>query len=331
MDMSTPNPSILVGVLSGVGANLLWGLAFLMPVLLPDSDSVALALGRYLVYGLVSVGIALATRGAGMRGLDRGVWLTAALFAFAGHLGYYFFLVQGITHTGAPITTVIIGTLPVTVAVTGNLVRREFPFSRLLLPLGFIVVGLVLVNLVEVDWDTALGDRSGLNWAIGIGSALVALALWTSYAVANASFLRRHPEISPTGWSTLMGVCTLGLSLLALPVAALSGGVRVGSGDALLPLVAGSAVLGVLVSWVGTVLWNRSSGLVPISIAGQLVVIQVVAGLVYVFAWDGRVPPLPELAGIALIIGGVLLAIQRTRRTAPPKEGSLVDEAELTS
>jgi|SRR5215475_5127750 len=326
--MRTQTPSPLIGVLCGVGANLFWGLAFLMPLLLPDSDAVALALGRYLVFGLVSVGIMILVRGAGMRGLGRRVWLTALVFAFAGHLGYYFFLVQGIVHAGAPITTVILGTLPVTVALTGNWVRKEFPFSRLLTPLGLITIGLVLVNLVERDWGSAFSGRSGVNWVIGIASALAALGLWTSYAVANANFLRRHPEISSANWSTVMGVGTLVLSSVALPIAAVSGGVNIDGGGAILPLLIGSLVLGVLVSWVGTVLWNRSSGSVPISIAGQLVVIQVIAGLAYVFIWYGRVPPLLELVGILLIIGGVLLAIQRTRRTPPAAEAQLADNAD---
>ncbi len=324
-------PSLLIGVLCGVSANLIWGLAFLMPVLLPDADAVTLALGRYLVFGLVSLSIVIFTRGAGMRGLDRRIWFTGLAFAFAGHVGYYFFLVQGIRHTGAPITTVIIGTLPVTVAVTGNWVRKEFPFSRLLIPLGFITVGLVLVNLMEVDWDTALSGHDGTTWAIGLASALTALCLWTWYAVSNAAFLRRHPEIQPSTWSTLMGVCNLALSLLALPIAAMSGGVHIGGADSFVPLLIGSVVLGFLVSWVGTVLWNRSSGLVPISIAGQLVVIQVISGLIYVFTWDGRMPPPLELAGIALLIGGVLLALRRTRTTPPATEAKLTEKAEVSS
>ena len=71
--------------------------------------------------------------------------------------------------------------------------------------------------------------------------------------------------------------------------------------------------LGVLVSWVGTVLWNHASGSVPISIAGQIAVVQTIAGLIYNFILSRQIPPLLELLGIALLIGGVLLAIQRTR------------------
>jgi drug/metabolite transporter (DMT)-like permease len=56
----------------------------------------------------------------------------------------------------------------------------------------------------------------------------------------------------------------------------------------------------------------------------------VIAGLIYVFAWDGRMPPPLELAGIALIIGGVLVAIQRSRGTQPAVEAQLADKAEMT-
>lgn len=322
--------SVVTGVLCGVIANLIWGLAFVIPVMVPASDGVELALGRYLFFGVVSLGIVIFTRGAGTRGLDRRVWLTALIFAFAGHLGYYFFLVEGVIHVGSPVTTVIIGTMPVSVALTGNWARKEFPFSRLLLPLGSITAGLILVNVTEFDWRTASSGHSALNWVIGIASALMALGLWTWYAVANARFLRSHPEISSYNWSTLMGICTLVLSLFALPAASVSGEIHIGRGSAIFPILIGSLVLGVLVSWVGTVLWNRSSGSVPISIAGQLTVVEIIAGLVYVFVWTRRVPSLVELAGIALLIGGVLLAIQRTR-SSPVAEAELTGEAEMIS
>lgn len=303
----------LIGILCGLSANLIWGLAFLIPVLLPDSDSVALALGRYVVFGVLSAGILVARRGSGVYGLGWPVWGTALAFAFAGHLGYYFFLVQGIIHAGAPITTAIIATLPVSVALTGNWIRKEVQFSSLLVPLGFIVVGLILINLMEVDWTSAMGSRSGWNWVLGIASALAALFLWTYYAVANAGFLRKHPEIKSSTWSTMMGLCALALSLVALPVAVGAGAVQFGGVDKIFPLVLGALVLGVLVSWVGTVLWNRASGSVPISIAGQITVVQTIAGLIYVFAWSRRMPPPLEVLGITLLVSGVLLAIQRTR------------------
>ncbi len=314
--MLTRGSTLAVGTLYGVSANLLWGLAFLVPVLLPASSSVAITVGRYLFYGVVSAGIVACTRGAGLRGLDRRVWATALVFAFAGNLGYYFFMVQGLVHAGAPATTVIIGTLPVTMALYGNWRRREFPFRRLLLPLGLIAAGLALVNLTEIDWRGVGGGRSLPAQALGITSALTALGLWTWFGVANAGFLKAHPEVSSGAWSTLVGVGTLVLVVVAAPALALTGGLTASAGGPTGGLVAGSLLLGVVVSWGGTLLWNRASGLLPVSVAGQLIVFETIFGLTYVFVARARVPPLTEVVGILVLITGVLIGIRRTRAQA---------------
>ncbi|GEA81904.1 hypothetical protein [Cellulomonas uda] len=47
-------------------------------------------------------------------------------------------------------------------------------------------------------------------------------------------------------------------------------------------------------------------------------VVQVCAGLTYVFVWEGRVPPALELAGFALVVVGVLTVIDRARRAPVP-------------
>ncbi|MBD7998100.1 MULTISPECIES: DMT family transporter [Oerskovia] len=305
-----------VGALCGIGANLIWGLAFLVPVALPEADSISLALGRYLCFGAISVGILAIGGRRRLSGLDLRAWSTALLFAFTGHFGYYLLLVQGIRWAGAPITTVIIGMLPVSVAIAGNLLRREFAFARLVFPLVCLSLGLSLVYLMELDWQSDVSGRSGNDWAAGIASAVGALALWTSYAVSNAQFVRRNPQISSMTWSTMMGAGAFVLALAALPFAARTGSVGHQGADGVPSLIIASVVLGGLVSWAGTALWNRSSGLLPISVAGQLTVIQVVAGLTYVFVWERRIPPVLELLGFALIVVGVLDAIRRTR-TAP--------------
>ncbi|WP_163275512.1 DMT family transporter [Cellulomonas iranensis] len=317
--MTTRSAGPWVGVLCGVGANLVWGLAFLVPVVLPGVPSLALALGRYLCFGAVSVVLLAVTWRTALAGVGAHAWRTAAVFSVTGHLGYYALLVQAIRWAGAPIATVIIGLLPVSIALTGNWVRRELPFARLVLPLALIVCGLTLVYVVELDWQSVVQGRSGADWALGIGAAVGALVLWTSYAVRNAQFLREHPHVSSTTWSTMMGVCTFGLSLVATPLVLASGAVRVDAADQVGPLVLASLLLGVVVSWFGTVLWSRSSALTPISLAGQLAVVQVCAGLAYVFAWEGRLPPPLELGGFVLVVAGVVTVIRRARTVpAPP-------------
>ncbi|MCK2236334.1 MULTISPECIES: DMT family transporter [unclassified Crossiella] len=303
----------LAGIGLGIGANLIWGLAFLVPVLLPEFSPVAVTLGRYVCYGLLSVALIVFT-GTRLRGHSWPVWRSCLLFAVTGNVGYYFLLVQGIALVGAPVVAVIIGTLPVTVAVYGNLRRREFPFRRLALPVGVILAGLVAVNLSEIDWS-GLGGRSLGAQLLGVGCAVLALAMWTWFGVANAHFLRTNPQVGSADWSTLIGIATLGLSVLAAPLLLVTGD-AIGRGigaDSLWYLLLGSLVLGVLVSWGGTLLWNQASSRLPVSVAGQLIVFETISGLVYVFLASGKTPPLLGVAGMAVVLVGVLIGIRQAR------------------
>jgi drug/metabolite transporter (DMT)-like permease len=166
---------------------------------------------------------------------------------------------------------------------------------------------------MEVDWSGA-GEHSLTSQLLGVGCALLALALWTWYGVANSTFLKANPGITSAEWSTLMGVATLALS--AVGALSLLGRDVAEAGANPWRLVVGSLVLGLVVSWSGTLLWNRASSLLPVSIAGQLIVLQAISGLSYVYLAKGRVPPLLELAGIALVVAGVLIALRR-RPVAP--------------
>nr|BFE99089.1 hypothetical protein GCM10020241_07650 [Streptoalloteichus tenebrarius] len=247
----------------GIAANMTWGLAFLVPVLLAEFNPVAITVGRYLCYGLLSLVIALVT-GNRLR-YPRAVWGRAVLFAVTGNIGYYFLVVQGVELVGAPVVAVIIGTLPVTVALYGNWSHRDVPFRLLALPLVLIACGLVVVNAVEVDWS-GVGTRSLPAQLLGVACALAALALWTWFGVANSTFLKANPGISSAEWSTVIGVVTLALSLVVTPVLLSGRGVAAAGSAADLawwPLVVGSVVLGLLVSWGGTLLWNRALAAPP--------------------------------------------------------------------
>ncbi|HQV16220.1 MAG TPA: EamA family transporter, partial [Denitromonas sp.] len=68
-----------------------------------------------------------------------------------------------------------------------------------------------------------------------------------------------------------------------------------------------------LASWLGTLLWNRASHLLPAALAGQLIVFETMAALVYGFIWYGRWPSLAEMGGIALLLAGVVLAMRAFR------------------
>lgn len=68
--------------------------------------------------------------------------------------------------------------------------------------------------------------------------------------------------------------------------------------------------IGLFASWLGTLCWNEASQRLPTAIVGQLIVFETLAALAYAFALRGAAPPLVTLAGIALLIFGVIWALR---------------------
>ena len=316
-----------IGVLLGLGAGLLWGTVFVAPQLLPSFGPVEVALGRYFLYGVFSAGLLVAwgLQRSGRKSLlatGKKAWPVALAFAFSGNVGMYLLLVLGIRLAGAPVATALIGTVPVTVAVAGNLLEREFPWRRLALPLALILPGLLAINLA----GAGPGAPSGGGRLLGLLCVLGTVGLWTFYGVANARFLRANPSVSGLAWSTMVGVATLALVVLAVPLVALLDPGAVGfrqlvhPGARLAWFVAVSAFLGVVVSWGGTLLWNGASARLPTSLAGQLVGSEILAGLFYVFVANGRLPSILELGGILAVVSGVAIGIRRAGAPSPGAE-----------
>src|SRR5215471_7313747 len=91
--------SAAAGIGAGITAGLVWGLAFLMPVLLGGWNPVIVTIGRYLAYGLVSAAL-FTLGGQGMRALAHQHWRPALAFAIAGNAGYYLLLVTALRAAG---------------------------------------------------------------------------------------------------------------------------------------------------------------------------------------------------------------------------------------
>ena len=250
-------------------------------------------------------------------------WRTALAFALAGNAVYYLLLVIGIKAAGAPLTDMVIGAIPVVVAVTGNVLAPaggpagdRVPWRRLALPLALVTAGLALVSALELAGVHAYLAASPAEKAAGLLAACAAVVLWTWYALANARFLARHDTVSPAGWSTAVGVATGAVALAGLPAAALAGQLSTPSSAHPGParLVAGVVFLGVVVSWAGTWLWNLASSRLSPAVAGLLVNLETVSGFGYVYAVRQHWPPAGQLAGLALVLAGVSLTLTVSRR-----------------
>src|SRR5207248_11234209 len=91
--------------------------------------------------------------GGGPRRVLREHWRTALAFALAGNAVYYLLLVIGVRAAGAPLTDMVIGAIPVVVAVTGNVLAPAgdgVSWRRLALPLALVTAGLALVSALEI-------------------------------------------------------------------------------------------------------------------------------------------------------------------------------------
>lgn len=311
--------SVMVGLGAGTAAGLIWGLAFLVPVLLQGWTAVTVTAGRYLAYGALSLALVV-LGGGGVRELARRHWRPALTFAVTGNVGYYLLLVLAIQAVGAPVADIVIGCIPLTLALVGNALSHVYAWRQLALPVVLVVAGLAIVNVLELTGSEAAQQASVAVKVLGLLAAFAAVAVWTWYGLANAAFLGRHPEVSHAGWSTVVGLGTGVVTVLALPLAAATGQLGRVTADApgVAGLVVASLVLGVLVSWVATVLWNMASARLTTTAAGMLINVETISGYAYVYAARMQWPPLGQVLGFALILAGVLIVV-RLPRGIPPQ------------
>jgi len=319
---------MIPGVLFALAAGLMWGLVFLLPQILPEYPALLLAVGRYLAFGLIALALAWFDR-ARLRQLTRADWIEALKLAAIGNLLYYLFLAAAIQRAGGPLPTMIIGALPVVIAIVANLRnwRRDgrVPWLRLAPSLALIALGIAFVNHAEVAHLRAAGAFDLGTYAFGAALAIGAVVCWTWYPIRNADWLRAHADRSPRTWATAQGVATLPLALVGLAVYLALAGAGVGVDpawvDATAPL---SLVLGprpveflglifavaLFASWLGTLCWNEASQRLPTTLAGQLIVFETLAALAYAFLLRGEWPAPATWAGIAVLTAGVLWALR---------------------
>jgi drug/metabolite transporter (DMT)-like permease len=316
---------MISGVLYALLAGLMWGLIFVGPLIVPEYPAVLQSMGRYLALGLIALPIAWLGR-VRLRQLTRKDWVTALALTMMGNLIYYVCLASAIQRTGAPVSTMIIGTLPVVIPVFANLLysQRDGKLSwwRLSPALVLIGIGLLCVNISELN--QGLPDFSGWRYGSGIALALISVVCWAWYALRNARWLLENPDKHPMMWATAQALVTLPVSLLGYiaaclwlngqtPDFALPFGPRPGVFIGLMIAIA------VLCSWVGALCWNVASQKLPTVILGPLIVFETLAGLVYTFILRQEFPPLLTVSGIALLIVGVVIAVR-----AKPQKPSVV-------
>lgn len=312
------------GILFALAAGLLWGLVFIGPLLLPDYPAALQSFGRYVAFGLIALPLAWMDRRT-LAGFSRADWLEAAKLGLVGNILYYLFLASAIARAGGPLPTMVIGTLPVVIAITSNLrdAGRDgrLPWLKLLPSLGLIAAGIGCVNQAELAHLRADPQADMGRYLLGGLLTLGAVVCWTWYPLRNADWLRHHPDRSPRAWATAQGVATLPLALAGYGgwwLWSATGGAALPDGS-VFPMPFGPRpgvylglmfAIGLFASWLGTLCWNAASQRLPTTLVGQLIVFETLSALAYALLLRGTRPPLLTGVGVLLLVAGVLWALR---------------------
>lgn len=292
---------MLGGIANGVASGALWGLVFLAPAVLTDFSPLQLAASRYLVYGLIAT-MLLVPRWPALRAhIGKVEWKALTWLSLLGNLVYFILLSACVQWSGGAAAALIVGMVPVLVAVVGAREPGAVPLSRLAPALALCVAGVVLMGFEAMASSHV--QTSSAQRLIGLLCGVGALLSWTAYSIGNTRWLAKVPDVSGHDWSLLTGVATGALALLLAPVAFASGG-QGHSGGQWLGFWAMATAVAVFASILGNACWNRASRALPLTLGGQMIVFETLFGLVYGFLWQQRWPlPLEILAAICLIVG----------------------------
>ncbi len=297
---------MLLGIVSLIAACLCWSLVFIIPLMLEAYTPVEIALGRFFCYGLISLTVLSLTKRNLFSRLYKSLWIKSSIYGFASTLLCFTSMVFSIRYASSAVTALIYSLSPLSIALYGNWKNKQYPYIRLLYPLFFMLSGIILVNLKAFE-----GSEDALyRYLLGLLCGFIGLFSWTWFAVANSIFLENQKTLTTQEWSLMMGSSTfivvLGCATCASPFL---------SWRWTSLFFAGSAILGVIATWMAFSFWNYGSKRVPIALAGQMMILEVVFGLTLVYSYFKQWPSSYELSGMGLMTLGVLLNYKLLRTT----------------
>lgn len=271
--------------------------------MVPELSSVDLTAGRFISYGALSFALLLLVRQSVKPTLNQA--FSALGLSVLGFTGYYLLLVFAIRDAGTSVPSLIIGTIPLWMMLLGK--PASLRWAALLPGLALTLLGLALMMQAEAHVST-----QGQDFWRGVAFALASMVCWTAFGLLNATWLKKHPNISATTWANWLGVAT-GLGALGLWMAAGS--------DANVLLAQQNRVQAALVciatgvgsAWLATILWNIASQRLSASLCGQLIVSETLFALLYSFVWDGQWPTLLQALACVLFVAGILASIKAHR------------------
>ena len=304
---------MLLGICFGLAACALWGVTYILPLLLPEYDTLYLSIGRAVVMGLTAI-VGLIVQKHYLQMVDKKDWVTAFNLTLFGNLLQPRCLFSAVQYSGVPLAATFFGLVPVLVAIIANERDRRkgkiyLPFKNLIIPLAMILAGLGFANF-EGLMDSIGSNTSILNFIIGVVFASASTAMWTWYPIRNADWLIEHPNISPVFFTSMQCSLLLPFGLgLYFAVWYFKADMTNLLGPKPADFVTWMLVAGVFCSFVATALWNAMSQRVPTALVGQMLVFETIFSVVWGHLYEWKFPASTMVIGMTLLVAGVCYAL----------------------
>ncbi len=240
---------------------------------------------------------------------ERGKWTRRDLVVLAALgvavLGNHLLTLFGLRYIGAAAAGVIIGASPVITALLSSLLLRDVPFTAVAAGCAVSFAGVALVS--------GGGDQTPVGADPWLGGILIVLGLvsWALYTIGGRAIMERLSPLT-VNWTTLLVSILLQIPLLATDRQIIDAGFASAPAGAWLAL----GYLIVFATALGQQAWLYGVKGVGPSRAGVFVNLIPVSALLLSALVLGESISVKEVAGIALILAGVLMVGRQTSRLA---------------
>ena len=270
-------------------------------------ESYPLAEGQFLRYLIAAVILVALARGRLPRLSPREALGLAALAA-TGLVLFNFFVVEGVRETDPATVGVIVGCVPVVLALAAPLIERR-PLSGRVLVAGVVVAA----GAAGVQ-----GADGGITW-VGVSLALGALGCEAAFSLLAAPHLERLGPLAVSAYA-----CLFALPLLV--------GWSVVAGGPELPVpsateLAALVYLGAVVTTGGFVCWYTAVGILGVERAGLFAGVLPVSALACSAALGVAAVTPERLVAVAVVAAGVTLGVRGGRAPADAADRSLLRAA----
>src|SRR5271154_4925166 len=293
-----PGNSKVLGFAACTAAGSLWGCGFFFgKIALAEMSVGHMVLYRFLfaVLGLLPLLFTHPPR------FSRNEWGVLALASFLGVPVQFLLQFYGLSLTTVSHASLMVGTMPVILAVGATLFAHERMDRLGWAALGGSTIGAALIAL---GGGHRVGDHSSLTGDLLV---VVSLAIALGWILLNKQLMEGHSAATVTAYGTLLGTLML---LVWVPVRYGMPPVPFISGHVSMKAWLALAASGVLCTATTTLLWNWGMTQVPASQAGVLLNMEPLIGsLLGVLVLGERLGP------SAWVGGGLILAAAVTLTT----------------